>query len=77
MSGQRDGQVAQEMEHFARRVELEKLPKSGPYRIFLYHLKKNMLLLTLDVDAMLNTTVELKDAVYTALDSAVGATIRR
>ena len=38
---------------------------------------KNMLLLTLDADAILNTTVELKDAVYTALDSAVGATIRR
>lgn len=50
---------------------------AGRFRLFLYHLKMNKLLATLNIDTPASTTDELKEAVYAALAGAVGAKILR
>jgi len=60
-----------------RRVDTADLPRTGPYWVFLYHLKRDEILCAIDVQTPVTTMDELKDAVYRALERSVGAKVLR
>jgi hypothetical protein len=58
-------------------VDNKDFNRVGPYRVFLYHLKRDEVLFADDIHTALNTASDLKEAVNKLLDRSVGAKILR
>ena len=59
------------------RIDKGDLARAGPDRVFLYHLKRDELLMAVDVATSVTTTDELREAVYAVLTKTVNAKILR